>query len=108
MTAGRSSAERFDRGTRRAATLPPRSLPPRSRPPRRKRCWRGEADAHVTESFKAHFTPCVEIAWRLARDYWGFGYATEAGCARVTMASPTSGSSKSFRLPFQRTSVPET
>jgi RimJ/RimL family protein N-acetyltransferase len=28
--------------------------------------------------FEAHFTPCVEIAWRLARDYWGFGYATEA------------------------------
>jgi hypothetical protein len=33
--------------------------------------------------FEAHFTPCVEIAWRLARDYWGFGYATEAaGAAR--------------------------
>jgi RimJ/RimL family protein N-acetyltransferase len=31
--------------------------------------------------FEAHFTPCVEIAWRLARDYWGFGYATEAACA---------------------------
>jgi RimJ/RimL family protein N-acetyltransferase len=25
-----------------------------------------------------HFTPCVEIAWRLARQFWGFGYATEA------------------------------
>ena len=23
--------------------------------------------------------PCVEIGWRLARKYWGFGYATEAG-----------------------------
>jgi RimJ/RimL family protein N-acetyltransferase len=32
-------------------------------------------------SFEAHFTPCVEIAWRLARDYWGFGYATEAARA---------------------------
>ena len=32
-------------------------------------------------SFEAHFTPCVEIAWRLARDYWGFGYATEAAFA---------------------------
>jgi len=32
---------------------------------------------------ETHFTPCVEIAWRLARDYWGFGYATEAaGAAR--------------------------
>jgi RimJ/RimL family protein N-acetyltransferase len=31
--------------------------------------------------FTARFTPCVEIAWRLARDYWGFGYATEAARA---------------------------
>ena len=31
--------------------------------------------------FDTHFTPCVEIAWRLARDYWGFGFATEAACA---------------------------
>jgi RimJ/RimL family protein N-acetyltransferase len=31
--------------------------------------------------FAAHSTPCVEIAWRLARDYWGYGYATEAASA---------------------------
>ena len=31
--------------------------------------------------FTAHFTPCVEISWRLARDYWGFGFATEAARA---------------------------
>jgi len=30
-------------------------------------------------SFQAHFTPCVEILWRLARPYWGAGLATEAG-----------------------------
>ena len=29
-------------------------------------------------SFEAHFTPCVEIGWRLARKEWGKGYATEA------------------------------
>src|SRR5262245_7444407 len=28
-------------------------------------------------SFEAHFTPCVEIGWRLAADHWGNGYATE-------------------------------
>lgn len=29
-------------------------------------------------SFEAHFTPCVEIGWRMARRFWGRGYATEA------------------------------
>lgn len=28
--------------------------------------------------FSAHFTPCVEVGWRLARAHWGRGYATEA------------------------------
>jgi RimJ/RimL family protein N-acetyltransferase len=28
--------------------------------------------------FSAHFTPCVEIGWRLAFAHWGRGYATEA------------------------------
>jgi RimJ/RimL family protein N-acetyltransferase len=28
--------------------------------------------------FSAHFTPCVEVGWRLAFDHWGHGYATEA------------------------------
>jgi RimJ/RimL family protein N-acetyltransferase len=31
--------------------------------------------------FEAHFTPCVEIGWRLAYEYWGAGYATEAALA---------------------------
>jgi RimJ/RimL family protein N-acetyltransferase len=28
-------------------------------------------------SFTAHFTPCVEIGWRLAERFWGQGLATE-------------------------------
>jgi ribosomal-protein-alanine N-acetyltransferase len=34
--------------------------------------------------FEAHFTPCVEIGWRLARCAWGKGYATEG--ARLALA----------------------
>jgi RimJ/RimL family protein N-acetyltransferase len=32
-------------------------------------------------TFPAPFTPCVEIAWRLARTQWGQGLATEAANA---------------------------
>lgn len=34
--------------------------------------------------FEAHFTPCVEIGWRLAAEYWGSGLATEG--ARAALA----------------------
>lgn len=33
--------------------------------------------------FEAHFTPAVEVGWRLARAFWGQGYATEAAHAAV-------------------------
>jgi RimJ/RimL family protein N-acetyltransferase len=33
--------------------------------------------------YQAHFTPAVEIAWRLARAYWGRGYASEAARAAL-------------------------
>jgi RimJ/RimL family protein N-acetyltransferase len=33
--------------------------------------------------FNASFTPAVEVAWRLHRNYWGFGYATEAARAAI-------------------------
>jgi RimJ/RimL family protein N-acetyltransferase len=36
-----------------------------------------------TVSYEAHFTPAVEVAWRLARAYWGKGYATEAARAAL-------------------------
>ena len=34
--------------------------------------------------FPPHLAPCVEIGWRLVRDAWGQGYATEA--ARACLA----------------------
>jgi RimJ/RimL family protein N-acetyltransferase len=37
-------------------------------------------------SFQAAFTPCVEIGWRLARDVWGRGLATEGARAAAAFA----------------------
>lgn len=34
--------------------------------------------------FQSHFTPCVEIGWRLGSEHWGHGYATEG--ARAVLA----------------------
>ena len=36
--------------------------------------------------FEAHFTPAIEIGWRLSRRYWGQGYATEAARAALDFA----------------------
>jgi RimJ/RimL family protein N-acetyltransferase len=37
-------------------------------------------------SFNSHFTPCVEIAWRLAREHWHHGYASEAATESLRFA----------------------
>jgi RimJ/RimL family protein N-acetyltransferase len=33
--------------------------------------------------YEAHFTPCVEVGWRLARQQWGHGFAPEAAAAAL-------------------------
>lgn len=52
-------------------------------------------------SFDAHFTPCVEVAWRLARRAWGRGYATEGARAALAYGFDTLGLDEivSFTVP---------
>lgn len=37
-------------------------------------------------TFEAHFTPAVEVGWRLVRSAWGHGYAPEGAAAALDMA----------------------
>jgi ribosomal-protein-alanine N-acetyltransferase len=39
--------------------------------------------------FEAHFTPCVEIGWRLAHQHWGQGYAIEGARAVLSFGFET-------------------
>jgi ribosomal-protein-alanine N-acetyltransferase len=41
--------------------------------------------------FEASFTPAVEIGWRLSRDHWGRGYATEGARAALEYGFTTLG-----------------
>lgn len=52
-------------------------------------------------SFEAPFTPAVEVGWRLARDAWGRGYATEAAQAALAFGFDTVGLEEivSFTVP---------
>jgi RimJ/RimL family protein N-acetyltransferase len=41
--------------------------------------------------YDAHFTPAMEVGWRIARSYWGQGYAPEAGAAALQYGFETLG-----------------
>lgn len=41
--------------------------------------------------FTAHFTPCVEIGWRLRREFWGLGVAHRAAVQAETHGFTTLG-----------------
>lgn len=45
----------------------------------------------VLQTFDAHFTPAVEIGWRLSRTGWGHGYATEAARAALRFGFTAAG-----------------
>ncbi|MEE3328586.1 MAG: GNAT family N-acetyltransferase, partial [Myxococcota bacterium] len=51
--------------------------------------------------FDSHFTPALEVGWRLARDTWGQGFATEAARACMEHAFLKTGLSEivSFTVP---------
>jgi RimJ/RimL family protein N-acetyltransferase len=58
-------------------------------------------------SFEAPFTPCVEIGWRLAKEYWGRGYASEAAAASLRFAFEklTLQQIVSFTVPLNKRSM---
>lgn len=42
-------------------------------------------------NFEADFTPCIEIGWRLKKEAWGKGYATEGARAALAYGFDTLG-----------------
>ncbi len=58
-------------------------------------------------SFDAHFTPAVEVGWRLAREHWGRGYATEAAAAALDFGFDEAGLGEvvSFTIPANVRSI---
>jgi ribosomal-protein-alanine N-acetyltransferase len=56
--------------------------------------------------FQAHFTPAVEVGWRLASAHWGQGYATEGAKAALAAGFTRLGLQEivSFTVPANRRS----
>ena len=50
------------------------------------------------DTFESDFTPCVEIGWRIAPEYWGNGYATEAAAAVLRYGFTTLGLDEIFSM----------
>jgi RimJ/RimL family protein N-acetyltransferase len=48
--------------------------------------------------FEEHYTPAIELGWRLRRDAWGFGYATEAARACADFAFAELGVAELFAM----------
>ncbi len=57
--------------------------------------WALELPGHVpllgytglaVPKWENHLTPCVEVGWRLGREHWGRGYASEAALAALDAA----------------------
>jgi RimJ/RimL family protein N-acetyltransferase len=61
----------------------------------------------VIPNFSSHFTPCVEVGWRLAREFWGKGYATEAARAALSFGFEKVGLKEivSFTVPANQRSI---
>ena len=57
--------------------------------------------------FTSHFTPCVEIGWRLAFEHWGKGYASEGASAALGRAFVALNLKEvvSFTVPDNRRSI---
>ena len=51
-------------------------------------------------NFEAHFTPAVEIGWRLCRAAWGAGYATEG--AEIVVAPAAQEQARGVQLESHR------
>ncbi|MDI9818331.1 MULTISPECIES: GNAT family N-acetyltransferase [unclassified Legionella] len=58
-------------------------------------------------TFKSHFTPAVEIGWRLSSLHWGKGYATEGANASLDYGFNQCGFKEivAFTVPLNKRSI---